>query len=303
MRPVRRAATSGRARLAFPFRPGRRRPRPGAVAAAVHAPARVASRSLGEATRVQRQHTRGMDARRTGTPPRGGRTTPSGTAAAATRMAPARRAASSARTGEALLAPRPRARRTTRAAARRVCALTALLLALSCAGAPSAATLPEPVFSAVHGRVVGWARSGRDWFAVYLDRAGGGWCGLEGSSWWIALVESTAQGSRVRAARRLGAAMCGNTLAWVRAGRFSDGRQREVAFMLWQTPSIGATTYIYRIEQGGLSLLASFPGDRVTLGAGTVTVTYENSGRSPNGRLEDVYRFGHGRYRLLPGRA
>ena len=70
--------------------------------------------------------------------------------------------------------------------------------------------------------------------------------------------------------------------------------------MLWETPSIGATTYIYRVGASGLTLLASFPGDRVTLGPGTVSVGYENSGRSPNGRLENVYRFEKGRYRLLP---
>jgi len=222
------------------------------------------------------------------------------------RLARIRRTERSFRTREAFLPRRPRAQRLTRAAGRpALVRLAAAIAACSFAFSPgdvlSAATLPQAVFSAVHGRVVGWARSGPEWFVVYLDRAGGGWCGLEGSSWWIALVESSEQRSRVSAERRLGAAMCGNTLAWVRAGRFGDGHGREVAFMLWQTPSIGATTSIYRIAGDRLRLLASFPGDRVTLGAGTVTVSYENSGRSPNGRLENVYRFEDGHYRLLRG--
>jgi hypothetical protein len=41
--------------------------------------------------------------------------------------------------------------------------------------------------------------------------------------------------------------------------------------MLWSTPSIGAETYIYRINGSGFSLLAKFRGDRVTVGDGTVT--------------------------------
>jgi hypothetical protein len=68
--------------------------------------------------------------------------------------------------------------------------------------------------------------------------------------------------------------------------------------MLWATPSIGATTYIYRIEKNGLVRLASFPGDSVTIGRGTVTARFENSGRNPNGTAENVYRFVGGRYRL-----
>jgi len=186
--------------------------------------------------------------------------------------------------------------------ARLAAALAACACALSLAGAAAAATVPEPLLTTIHGRVVGWAASGSVWFAVYLDRSGDGWCGLQGASWWIALVETSQQGDRLSGARRIGAAMCGNTLAWVRAGRFSDGRHAELAFMLWATPSIGATTYIYRIEGERLALLASFPGDSVTLGPGTVTVRYENAGRSPNGRIENVYRFEDGRYRLEGGR-
>jgi hypothetical protein len=69
--------------------------------------------------------------------------------------------------------------------------------------------------------------------------------------------------------------------------------------MLWTTPAIGATTYVYRLDGGRLRRLARFGGDRVTLSAGTVTVGYENRGRSPHGELEDVYRFVGGRYRLV----
>jgi hypothetical protein len=93
--------------------------------------------------------------------------------------------------------------------------------------------------------------------------------------------------------------MCGNELAWVRAGRFSDGRHREVAFMRWTTPSIGASSYIYRVDSGRFRLLAKFAADKVTLARGSVTVSFENRGRSRHGELEDVYRFFGGRYRLV----
>jgi hypothetical protein len=173
------------------------------------------------------------------------------------------------------------------------------LLALVAAGAASAATVPAPVADTVHGLVRGWARSGPDWFAVYVDRRGGDWCGLRGASWRIALVDTAVTPFRVTADRRIAGAMCGNELAWVRAGRFSDGRHREVAFMLWTTPSIGATTYLYRIDGGRFARLASFAGDKVTLGRGMVTVGFENRGRGPKGELEDVYRFDGARYRLV----
>ena len=167
------------------------------------------------------------------------------------------------------------------------------------AGGASGATLPPQVANAVHGRVIGWAQSAPDWIAVYVEGKGGGWCGLAGDSWRIGLVVAPpAAPERVASVRRLGAAMCGNSLAWMRAGRFSDGRHREVAFMLWATPSLGATTYIYRIEGSRLVRLASFYGDRVTLGRGVVTVRFENAGRSPNGKAVNVYRFAGGRYRL-----
>jgi hypothetical protein len=85
----------------------------------------------------------------------------------------------------------------------------------------------------------------------------------------------------------------------MKAGRFSDGRHAEVAFQLWTTPSIGATTYIYRIEGPRLVKLASFAGDQVTLGRGTVMVRFENAGRNPDGKIREVYRFLGGRYRLV----
>ncbi len=179
-------------------------------------------------------------------------------------------------------------------------AVAIVSVGLALASSTRADTVPEPVVSAVHGRIVGWTRSPPNWFAVYVEGKGGGWCGLDGASWWIALVRTpTPQSAPTTAsAQRLGGAMCGNTLAWVRAGRFSDGRHREVAFMLWATPSIGATTYVYRIEGNRLERLAAIPGDRVTLGHGTVTARFENAGRSPDDRSVDRYVFRSGRYRL-----
>jgi hypothetical protein len=178
-------------------------------------------------------------------------------------------------------------------------ALVAMLGCLLAVGVSPAATIPGDVVNAVHGRVVGWARNGSDWFVVYLDRTGGDWCGMKGASWRIALVETNRPPVRVTANRRLAGAMCGNALAWVRAGRFSDGKHPEAAFMLWATPSIGATTYIYRIGGKHLQLLAKFGGDNVTVGRGTVTVSFENRGRSPHGEIEDVYRFTGDKYTLV----
>jgi len=173
-----------------------------------------------------------------------------------------------------------------------------LLACLAFAGGASAATVPDPVFEAVYGRVVGWAHTGSEFFVVYVDRKGGDWCRLAGTSWRMALVETTPLPRRVVADRRISRAMCGNELAWVRAGGFSDGRHHEVAFLLWTTPAIGATAYIYRIEHNRFKPLAKFEGDRVVLGRGVVTVSFENRGRSAHGEIEDVYRFEGGRYRL-----
>jgi hypothetical protein len=177
-----------------------------------------------------------------------------------------------------------------------------VVASLALVGLAGAATIPQPVLDAVHGRVAGWARSSSDWFVVYLDRKGSGWCGLNGASWRMALVATSPLPVHVVADRLIAGAMCGNSLAWVRAGRFSDGRHREAAFMLWTTPSIGATAYLYRIDDGRLRRLASFRGDRVVIGRGTVTVSFENRGRSPRGEIEDVYRFRGGRYRLTSRR-
>jgi hypothetical protein len=181
--------------------------------------------------------------------------------------------------------------------------LTAVL-ALVLAASVRAGTIPQSVFDSVRGRIAGWAQStGGYWFAVYVDRKGSDWCGLSGASWRMALVETRQLPVRVVGDRRIGGAMCGNTLSWVRAGRFSDGRHAEVAFMLWSTPSIGAVTYIYRLDAGAhLNLLAKFGGDRVTIGVGTATVAFENRGRSPRGEIEDVYRFLNGRYKLVRSR-
>lgn len=173
------------------------------------------------------------------------------------------------------------------------------IAAFALVSSAGAASVPTDVLDAVHGRVAGWARSGSDWFVVYLDRKGGGWCGLEGASWRVALVRTRPLADRLVADRRLSGAMCGNALSWVHAGRLTDGVHDDVAFMLWATPSIGATTYVYRLDGARLRLLATFPGDRVVLGRGVVTVSYENRGRSRHGELKDVYRFENGRYRLV----
>jgi hypothetical protein len=178
---------------------------------------------------------------------------------------------------------------------RAACAV-AVLAALA-AGVSRAATVPGAVQNAVHGRVAGWASSPGGYVAVYLDRPGGGWCGLDGSDWRLGVVSTRAE--RLSSSLRIGSAMCGNSLAWLKEGRFSDGRHPEVAFQLWTTPSIGATTYVYRIVGPRLVKLASFPGDTVTLGRGTVTVRFENAGRNPDGKLREVYRFEGGRYRLV----
>jgi hypothetical protein len=47
-------------------------------------------------------------------------------------------------------------------------ALVLALVAVSLVGARvgAAATVPYEVVAAVHGRVVGWAKTGSDWFAV-----------------------------------------------------------------------------------------------------------------------------------------
>jgi hypothetical protein len=162
----------------------------------------------------------------------------------------------------------------------------------------SGGTVPDQVVFSVHGRAIGWAKSGPQWFVVYLQGEGKGICGLEGATWRMALVATRPLPSHIVDDRSIGGAMCGNQLSWVRAGRFSDGRHQEVAFMLWATPSLGATTYIYRIVGKRLVPLARFGGDKVVLGPGSVTVTFENAGRSPHGEIEDIYRFQNGRYRL-----
>jgi hypothetical protein len=164
-------------------------------------------------------------------------------------------------------------------------------------GTSTAATVPGAVLDAVHGRVAGWVSSPGGFVAVYLDHPGGGWCGLEGAAWRLGVVNAKAE--RLSSSLRIGSAMCGNSLAWLKEGRFSDGRHPEVAFQLWTTPSIGATTYVYRIEGARLVKLGSFPGDKVTVGRGTVTASFENAGRNPQGKLRDVYRFVNGRYRLV----
>jgi hypothetical protein len=182
----------------------------------------------------------------------------------------------------------------------RVAAVLALALDLS--RSASTATIPPPVLWAIHGRAVGWAPTGPDWFVVYLKGPRRPPCGLDGATWRMALVSTAPWPPHIAADRRISGAMCGNELAWVQSGRFSDGRHREVAFMLWTTPSIGAHAYIYRVGRQSFRLLASFGGDRVVLSRGIVRVSFENRGRSPHGEMLDVYRFSGGRYRLVARR-
>jgi hypothetical protein len=205
-------------------------------------------------------------------------------------------------------APKPRWTRRRRAAF--TVALAALVLAAPVFAigttqnwwlSRSGGTVPEPVFVPIRGRSMGWARSGSNWFVVYV-KGGTGRCGLDGGQWRIALVETGRLPARVVSDRPIGGSMCGNLVSWVKTGRFSDGKHPEAAFQLWTTPSLGATTYVYRLDGGRLAPLARFPGDHVELTAGTVTVTYENVGRSPHGELEDVYRFRDGRYTLVSRR-
>lgn len=182
----------------------------------------------------------------------------------------------------------------------RLAAVLTAIFALS--GSAGSATVPPPILSAVHGRVVGWVRSGPDWFVVYLAGKGNSPCGLGGTARWrMALVATRPLPAHIVDDRPIGTggSMCGNWLSWVRSGRLSDGRHREVAFMLWATPSLGATTYIYRVGGERFRRLASFRGDRVVIRRGTVRVSFENRGRSPHGELVDLYRFSHGRYRLI----
>ena len=171
--------------------------------------------------------------------------------------------------------------------------------AIALAAAAAADTLPYPVFAATPGKPVGWARSGALWFVVYVDRRGGDWCALRDAHWRMALLDPAKAPRAVTDDRLVAGAMCGNDLAWVRAGSFSDGRHREIAFQLRVTPSIGAQTFLYRVDGGRFRRLGVFWGDRVTLGRGTVTARWENRGRSPDGKsLRYVYRWAGDRYRL-----
>lgn len=202
-------------------------------------------------------------------------------------------------------APKPRWARRKRIAFTVALATIALAAPVLAIGATqnwwlshSGGTVPEPVFVPIHGRPMGWARSGSNWFVVYV-KGGTGRCGLDGGTWHVALVETRQLPAHVVSDRAIGGSMCGNLVSWVKTGRFSDGKHPEGAFQLWTTPSIGATAYVYRLDGGKLAPLARFPGDTVALSAGTVTVTFENSGRSGHGETKDVYRFRNGRYTLV----
>jgi hypothetical protein len=103
----------------------------------------------------------------------------------------------------------------------------------------------------------------------------------------MALVLTSPPPVHVAADRRIVRAGCGNDLAWMRAGHWSDGGHREVALMLRAGRSLGTTTTsIHRIERDRFVRLSAFAGDRVEIGRGTVTVGFENRGRSPHGEIE-----------------
>jgi len=173
-------------------------------------------------------------------------------------------------------------------------------LAAALAGVAFAGSVPYPVYNAVHGRVVGWQPLGRGFAVAYLTGRPAGWCGLDGGSWRLALVENTTTGPpRITIDRRLEGSMCGNELVWLRTGRLTDGRHREVALSILTTPSIGATAWVFRIHRARLALVRRFFADRIAIKPAVVTLTWL-PGHSPDGRTtREVWRFGRGVYRLV----
>lgn len=177
--------------------------------------------------------------------------------------------------------------------------LAVLGLAAALGGAAFAGTVPYPAYNAVHGRVVGWQSLGRGFAVAYLTGRPAGWCGFEGGSWHLALVENTTTGPpKVTIDRRLEGSMCGNELVWLRTGRLSDGRHREVAVSILTTPSIGATAWVFRIGRAQLVLVRRFLADRIAIRPGSVTLSWL-PGHSPDGKTtRELWRFSRGAYRL-----
>lgn len=176
-------------------------------------------------------------------------------------------------------------------------------LAIALGGVALGGSVPYPVYTAVHGRVVGWQPLGRGYAVAYLSGRPAGWCGFEGGSWRLALVrESTTGPSRVIVRRRLEESMCGNELVWLRTGRLTDGRHSEVALSILTTPSIGATAWVFRIRGARLVLVRRFFADRIAIEPGVVRLSWL-PGHSPDGKTTlQVWRFVRGAYRLAAKR-
>jgi hypothetical protein len=172
----------------------------------------------------------------------------------------------------------------------------------------AAAAPPDPVREAVPGRTWGWQSAdllpdaGREWAAAYhlLERRA---CDGEfNGTWRLAVV--TAAGTRV-IDRRFDRSYCGTGLIWMRAGRLTDGRHREIAVDLAVTPSIGHQARIFRVEGRRLRLLRTFNADGVRLSDRTgdrrpeFVLRWHHPARAPDGHTaEQVWRWQDGRYRL-----
>jgi len=205
--------------------------------------------------------------------------------------------------------PQPRARFLARKRQRVCLAAFAILLGLVvpvlALGATrgwftrSGSTVPSPLLFAVHGRIMGWTRTDDGWAIVFLSGKASGRCGMNGASWHLGIASGHPLPFHLTSVEAVEPAMCGNRLQWVRSGSFSDGKHTEVAFMLWTTPSLGASAYVYRVTEGRLELLRRFAGDGFTLEKGKVVATFENRQRSPNGHLTMTYVYAHGNYHLV----
>jgi hypothetical protein len=184
------------------------------------------------------------------------------------------------------------------------CAALVALLGTSVA----AARPPEPVRTAVPGRVAAWQQAdlapttGREWAVAYhlLERRQ---CDGEFNGTWRLAVVS-ASGVRI-IDRRFDRSYCGGGVMWLRAGRLTDGRHDEVAVDLAVTPSIGHQARIFRVEGGRLRLLRTFNADGVRLadrsgdGRPDFVLRWHHPARAPDGRTsEQIWRWDNGRYRL-----
>jgi hypothetical protein len=181
-----------------------------------------------------------------------------------------------------------------------------LLLAMVAllAGAPP----PEPLRQAVPGAIAAWQRvdlmpgQGREWAAAYhvLERTV---CDGEFRGTWRLIVLTSSFGRAID--RPFDRSYCGTGLIWLRAGRLTDGKHREVAVDLALTPSIGHQARIFRVEGRALRLLRTFNADGVRLVDRSgdrrpeFVLRWHHRARSPGGRArEQVWGWERGRYRL-----